>query len=341
MRSLTVPSTAIALRSDRALTPAMTAAVWEISDALDRHRVPARVPNAVWLEIPARRLRGAHGRTDNVWLRACLERLTGVTVTGEHGGNPWGAVVLAEWHITEGGSLVRLLVPPTGVQALRAPQTFARIEEHAAHRLTGHGRRLYALLADRRRQRRPSWEYGLGELRALMGVDDRKAYRVWSQFNRWVLKPAVAAVNDYGTVSVRMTPRKLGRSVAAVRLDWSWKDLRDAAETAAENERHPAARRRRQGAADAPPLIPGAPGPPDPREARLRREGRWWDSLPEDERAAWRARIGPTYTLEGPGGMLSEIPNREQDFAARAHREVFGDGGSGRPDPGPGTGDPP
>ena len=241
---------------------------------------------------------------------------------GEHGGNPWGAVVLAEWHITEGGSLVRLLVPPTGVQALRAPQTFARIEEHAAHRLTGHGRRLYALLADKRRQRRPSWEYGLGELRALMGVDDRKAYRRWSDFRARVLDPAVAAVNDYGTVSVRMTPRKLGRSVAAVRLDWSWKDLRGAAETAAENERHPAARRRRQEAADAPPLIPDGP-----REARLRREARWWDSLPEDERAEWRARIGAAYTLEGPGGMVSEFPNREQDFAGRAYREAFGDGG--------------
>ena len=51
-----MPSSAVALRSDRTLTPAMVAAVWEIAAALDEQRVPATVLNAVWLEIPTLRL---------------------------------------------------------------------------------------------------------------------------------------------------------------------------------------------------------------------------------------------------------------------------------------------
>lgn len=282
MRNLTVPSGAVALRSDQPLAPAMVACVWEISDALDERRIPAEVANSVWLDIPTRRLRGGHGRSDNVWLRECLRRLMKVELSGEHRGNPWGAVVLAEWEIVENGALARLLIPPSGVLALRSPATFAKIEEHAAHRLTGHARQLYALLADKRRQRRPSWEYGLDELRALMNVDSRPSYRRYSTFRQWVLDPAVAAINDYGTVEVRMTPRKLGRSVAAIRFDWNWKDPREAIDLAAENERHSAARGRRQGAADAPPLARDAAHP----EAQA-----WWDAQPPELQAEARDRL--------------------------------------------------
>ncbi len=96
MRNITVPSSAVALRSEKPLTPAMVATVWEIASELDAMRVPAGVPNAVWLDIPTARLRGPGAREDNVWLRECLERLTGVKLSGEHKGDPWGAVVLAE-----------------------------------------------------------------------------------------------------------------------------------------------------------------------------------------------------------------------------------------------------
>ena len=327
MRHLTVPSGAVALRSDQPLAPAMVACVWEISDALDERRVPAEVTNSVWLEIPTRRLRGDHGRRDNVWLRECLRRLTRVELSGEHRGNPWGAVVLAEWEIIENGALARLLVPPSGVLALRAPATFAKIEEHAAHRLTGHACQLYALLADRRRQRRPHWEYGLDELRTLLNVDGRSSYRRFNTFRQRVLDPAVRAVNDYGTVAVRMTPRKLGRSVVAVRFDWSWKDPREATETAAENERHSAARRQDQAEAGAPPLIPEKP-----QRTREELAGEWWQSLPEAEREAWREEIGAVLTLEGPGGTVTEVPRGERSFAREAYSRLSDDGAGALPD---------
>ena len=315
-----MPSSAVALRSEKPLTPAMTAAVWEIAAALDQERVPAEVPNSVWLEIPTARLRGPEARQDNIWLRECLERLTGVKLSGEHRGDPWGAVVLAEWHITQGGSMAHLLIPPAGVHALRSPANFTKIEEHAAHRLTGHGRRLYAILADKKRLGRPSWQFTVEELRALMGVDDKRSYERFNNFRQFVLDPAVAAINAYGTVSVTMTPEKLGRAIQWVRFEWRWKDPHEAAELAAENDQQaeapvaqleaaPKAKRsvsrRPQGKAkakDAPPAAskqPSAPTPPPVAPSLQELQANpvlvWWDGLAYVEREAWKDRVGRTF----------------------------------------------
>ena len=319
-----MPSSAVALRSDKPLTPAMTSAVWEIAAALDQERVPTEVPNAVWLEIPTARLRGPEARRDNIWLRECLERLTGVKLSGEHRGDPWGAVVLAEWHITQGGSMAHLLIPPAGVHALRSPANFTKIEEHAAHRLTGHGRRLYAILADKKRLGRPSWQFTVEELRALMGVNNKPSYEVWGAFRRSVLDPALEAINAYGTVSVTMTPEKQGRTIQWVRFEWRWKDPREAAEMAAESDQQAEApvvqpeasskakapaKAKRDGsrgtqheakAKSAPPAAskqpsaltppPAASQAPQPDPALT-----WWNGLADAEREAWKDQVGRTF----------------------------------------------
>jgi len=292
-----VPSSAVALRSEQSLTPAMVSAVWEVAAALDEQRIPATVSNAVWLEVPTLRLRGEGGRSDNVWLRQCLERLTGVKLSGEYRGDPWGAVVLAEWHIVQGGSVARLLLPPAGIHALRSPSNFTKIEATAAHRLTGHGRQLYAILADKKRLGRPSWTFSVAEFRALMGVADKKSYDRWSDLKARVLAPALEAINDYGTVTVKMTPQKRGRSVHAVRFDWHWKDPYQAAETASENERHSTTRRKQQEADDAPPMIE------NPIEAARV----WWEGLSEAEQESWSDRVGREFEI---GGEVQLRPQR-------------------------------
>ena len=313
MRTLTLASNAIALRADRPLTPAMTATVWEIASAIDAARIPEDPDNAVWITVPAMQLRGEGGRTDNVWLRECLRRLTGVQISGAYRGDPWGAVVLAEWRIEQGGSMVRLLIPPAGIYALRAPATFSKIEATAAHRLTGHGRQLYAILADKKRLGRPFWTFELEELRALMGVDDRKSYERFNTFRQKVLDPAVAAINDYGTVVVGMSFIKTGRSVSAVRFDWQWKDPREAGDTALQNDRHSFARKRKQDDDDAPPLIE------DDNQAEPALT--WWGQLHQVERDDWAERVGRTFEA---GGMI--VPRRDADLArasyAAANAEV-------------------
>lgn len=225
MGTLTVSSALIApTASDRPLTPAMVAVLWVIADELDRRRVPAGHSEPVWLEIPSKRLRGEGGRSDNVWLRHCLERLTGIQLQGQHHGDDWFAVMIAEAQITEGGTMTRLLVPPAAIQAIRGPETFAKLETRAAFKLIGAARKLYALLADKKRLGQPFWVYDLKELRGLLDVHTRRSYERFNNFRFRVLDPAVQEINDFGTVHVTMTPQKVGRSIRSVRFDWQWKD---------------------------------------------------------------------------------------------------------------------
>lgn len=307
MEQISVSSAALTLRATTPLTPAMLSAIWEISAVLDEGRTPADVPNAVWLNIPTARLRGPDARQDNVWLRECLDRMTGLKLSGQHRGDEWGAVLVAEWHITEGGSKARILIPPAGVHALRSPGNFVKIEITAAHRLPPHARRLYALLADRKRQREPYAQWSMDNLRGLLGVADKRAYDRWNNFRARVLDPAIEAVNDFGTVRVKMTPIKSGRSVAAVRFDWKWKDPHEATETVTENERHSMARRKDQIKLDAPPMIEHTPKQGD--TAR-----NWWDSLSDTERAVWADKAGRTFEAAG-----RSIQRNERDLAHAAY----------------------
>ena len=308
MEKITISSPALSIRAEKPLTPAMLSALWEIAAVLDEERVPANVLNAVWLSIPSKRLRGPDARPDNAWLKECLTRMTGLQLTGEHKGEDWGAVILAEWHLEEGGSTVRALVPPAGIHALRSPGNFVKIETTAAHRLPHHARRLYALLADRKRQHEPYAQWSLDNLRGLMGVDDKRSYDRWSDLRTRVLDPAVRAINDFGTVDVTMTPQKLGRSVHAVRFDWKWKDPHEATETIAENDRHSKARRKAQEVAEAPPMIEDH-GQAEPALT-------WWHGLNDTERQDHAERVGRTFKAGG-----KTYPRREADIARAAFKK--------------------
>ena len=254
MDSLTISSALLIPTGEKRLTPAMVTALWVIGDELDKRRVPASTGDAMWLEIPSARLRGEGGRNDNIWLRECLERLTGVKIHGEYRGDPWGAVVLAEWHIEQGGAVTRLLIPPAAIKAIRAPETFAKIEAFAAYKLKGAARRLYAALADKKRMREKHWTYGVDELRQITGVQGKKSYERWNNFKFRVLDPALKEINDFGTVTVTMKPEKVGRAVASVRFDWAWKSIDEARVTDEENDQPNAARHMDRMQDDAPPL---------------------------------------------------------------------------------------
>lgn len=241
------------------LTPAQRAAVWEIAAVLDERRVPAppdpTTGEAVWIEVAAARLRGAWGRDDNVWLRELLRRLEGVRFGGKAGADTWGGVLLAQWKITDGGRVVRLLLPPAGLAALRAPETFAKIDAEAAHRLPPHARTLYGLLADKQRQRVKRWPVELAELKALLGVAGRYDGR-FNDFRRWVLEPGVKSINDFGVIRLSYEVERMGRRVDSVVFTWEAKALDEAAETARENVRHSKARgKQTPEAPDAPPLV--------------------------------------------------------------------------------------
>ncbi len=253
MDSLTVSSAMlIPSASDAEITPAMIAVIWNIAHELDFNRIPANIENSVWLEIPSKQLRPPDGRDDNGHLRKVLKQLTKIELEGKYRDDEWGAVLLAQWEFKQGGSLCRLLTPPAAIFACRAPKTFAKIEMVAAYKLKGHARRLYAELADKKHLRQSHWEYDLDELRALFQAQDK--YERWVDFNRYVLTPALAEINDFGTVTVKAKAKKKGRAIDRVRFDWNWKTLDEARVTDEENERHAHARHKASDG-QAPPLL--------------------------------------------------------------------------------------
>lgn len=69
-----------------------------------------------------------------------------------------------------------------------------------------------------------------------------------------MLIPALEEINDFGTVTVKATPQKVGRSV---RFDWKWKSIDAARVTDEENARHRSARGK-TGNGSAPPLTDDA-----------------------------------------------------------------------------------
>ena len=263
------------------ISPAMLAVIWGIAHELDQRRIPANVENSVWLEIPSKRLRNPDGRNDNHHLKKVYERLMAIKLEGEYRGDEWGAVLLAQWELTQGGTISRLLVPPAAIQAIRAPDTYFRIEMAAAYQLKGHARRLYASLGDKKRMKQTWWEYDLGELQNDV-FDLKGKYAKWYDFSRYVLTPALEEVNEYGTVEVKMTVTKKGKSVDKVRFDWAWKSLDDARVTDEENERHGSARRKKSDGT-APPLTDAE----NQRQAQITADRDAWK--------AWETENGGTY----------------------------------------------
>ena len=320
MDSLTVSSALLITSAvDVEITPAMLTVLWNLAHELDRQRVPADSKSAVWIDIPSRQLRNPNGKTDNHWLKICLNRLMGVKIEGAE----WGAVILAQWEIAEGGSVTRLLVPPAAIQTIRAPHTFAKIEIAAVYQLKGHARRLYAALADKKRMRQQHWEYPLSELQRLFQIEGK--YSKWYDFRRYVLNPALSEINNFGTVTVKAKPKRVGRSVKAVRFNWEWKEPRAASETVTENERHSKARRKKQTDTDAPPMIE------DQKQATPALT--WWHGLTDNERDDWADRVGRTFQVESLNGTTLTMPRRESDIAGKAFIES--QGGNLRSDPRP------
>jgi len=269
--------------ASRPLTPAMVSVVWYMADTLDRMRIPANVDQPVWITIPTAELRDK--RSDNQWLRHCLERLCGVQFGGETKSGKWGAVLLAEWRFEQGGSVVRMLVPPAAISALRSPGTFAKLDAEAVHKMPGHTARLYAILADKKRQGRPSCEFTLDEFRRLLGIDKAKTYEVWTKLKLWVLEPAIQHLNDFGMLMVEYTPLKTGRAVTGLRFTWRWRDPMDAAQAANEADRHSLAAGKptvtNAAVAAAPPLIEGD-------------DAAWaWSVIERVLGAAWAKAWGP------------------------------------------------
>lgn len=82
--------------------------------------------------------------------------------------------------------------------------------------------RLYTILSLRAGLRKASEDFMLDDLRSRLGVTG--AYERWDNFNQWVLKPALAEINQLAGFVVGYTPLRHGRKIVGVRLTWGQKD---------------------------------------------------------------------------------------------------------------------
>lgn len=254
-QTITVSKPLLTAISGIQITPAQRAAIWELAGYLDELKIPANHDDAVWITVPSKRLRGEHGRNDNAWLKELLNRMLGIKFQGSFNGEPWGAVLLAEYRFEQGGSQVKLLMPPTGLNAIRSPETFAKIDQKAVHLLKPHAQNLYGLLASKQWQNHRQWRVEIDELKAILGVTDKYKGR-FNNFKDRVLEPAVEDINDFGVISLQWEAEKMGRSFHWITFKWDLKNPREAKKTEHEGERHSSARGKEQTSVDAPPLFP-------------------------------------------------------------------------------------
>ena len=304
MSQLTVMTRLLHAAPSEPLSGAEKTLAWELCAILDEQRTPADEPDdAIWVTVESARLRGPAGRDDNQHLTRCLEKLARVQFRGEDSdGTRWMAQLIAQADVS--WDRVRLLIPPRAVAFLRAPGTFAKIDQEAAHRLPPNARTLYALLADHFRQKKPEWTVDLETLKSAMGLSGR--YDRFVDLRKRVLDPCAAAINDYGVARVRWEAVKQGRAVQLIRFRWELKAPSAATETAKENERHSSARRKKQVAADAPPLVEQA--------------WSWWlAELKEDERVELRRRWSKV--TDDRGTVIGQHPDRDVAQIAFEHRD--------------------
>jgi hypothetical protein len=90
----------------------MVSVIWELAHCLDLARIDPARDETVEMVIPTQKLRGPDGRSDNINLKQWLDRLTGLKLQGDYRGEPWAAVMLAQYEFKKNGSLVRLILPP-------------------------------------------------------------------------------------------------------------------------------------------------------------------------------------------------------------------------------------
>lgn len=89
-----------------------------------------------------------------------------------------------------------------------------------------------------------SQDFSLDEFRSMLGVPEDK-YPAFGEFNKHVLKPAVAEVNALAPFGLSAMPVKQGKKVVTIRIGWWKKDADQLKEAFAETQRTKLGRRAR------------------------------------------------------------------------------------------------
>ncbi len=142
-------------------------------------------------------------------------------------------------------------------QAIRERATFARIREAALFSMRGskYSGILYTLIRDKMNQREKRWEVEISYFRQVMQIKEG-SYDRFNDFKVNVIDPAIKEINDNSEFNLSWSKARTWKNeVRALAFEWSLKEKAAAKATAKELGRSKVARGKKQGSADAPPLI--------------------------------------------------------------------------------------
>lgn len=189
-------------------------------------------------EIPLRELRGLHESNDRI--RSCLEKLQTTLVSARMpDGRRRTVQMLGGTDIDDDERIDgvlkydfhRKLVP-----LLRRSEIYARMEMKVISAMTSkYSLALYEAVAARVSMRKTSEEISVETLRQWLGVEPKKLME-WYDLNRKAIAPALREVNALSPFDVSVTPRKRGRGVSSVVVQWAKKAPFSPAEQAAARE---------------------------------------------------------------------------------------------------------
>jgi Protein involved in initiation of plasmid replication len=93
--------------------------------------------------------------------------------------------------------------------------------------------------------------FTVAELRAVLGVEPEKHKAGFAELNRWAIQPAIEEISTESRFVLTATPRKTGRTVTSITIEWAEKPSEDRKALKAEMDRHSAGRKaRRNGSAE-------------------------------------------------------------------------------------------
>ena len=79
--------------------------------------------------------------------------------------------------------------------------------------------------------------FTVAELRAVLGVEPGKLERFFN-LNKWAIKPAIEEISTESRFVLTATPRKTGRTVTSITIEWAEKPSEDRKALKAEMDRH-------------------------------------------------------------------------------------------------------
>lgn len=203
---------------DRKLWTFLLHTVWDELDDKIIHELSVFEINRLFRELG--------GQHSTAWIWEYAERLAKTHVEWERVegddryrgiSSLFGAEVTIE---TKQKGVLRFHFPPLLLPILKDPRRFARLRTHVLIGLSGkYAVTLYEMLESVANMQRPVLRATLQDLRTWLKVPDDK-YKVWADFRKRVLDPAIKQFNDHpdaGTgFTVQMKPIRKGKAINAV-----------------------------------------------------------------------------------------------------------------------------